>query len=178
MFVEDFFSSLSYSEGTMTEMQLRYLFSSYRVQHPQSNRAAAWILPFLENPLLPFLPASLATLHSSAELSPPSSHTRVAVIAFGNKGLGNRLPTWGKPHCCHGNRGRAQWLPGSASLGRDGGGRWEVERMGNGVDQVQVPPSQCCSVVLGTVASERHTSWTCRAGFLLLIEERVFWNLN
>lgn len=36
----------------------------------------------------------------------------------------------------------------------------------------------CCSVVLGMVASERQASWTCRAGFLLLIEERVFWNLN
>lgn len=36
----------------------------------------------------------------------------------------------------------------------------------------------CCSVALGMVVSERQVSWTCRARFLLLIEERVFLNLN
>lgn len=56
------------------------------------------------------------------------------------------------------------------------GGRWKG--WATVLIRFRSPPSQCCSVVLGTVASERHTSWTCRAGFLLLIEERVFWNLN
>lgn len=54
----------------------------------------------------------------------------VAVIAFGNKGLGNQLPTWGKPHSCHGNRGTGSVLRGCQEaqvweglVGR-AGGRW------------------------------------------------------
>lgn len=36
----------------------------------------------------------------------------------------------------------------------------------------------CCFVLLGRVAGERQPSWTYRAGFLLLVEERVFRDLN
>lgn len=53
----------------------------------------------------------------------PSSHTRVAVIAFGNKGLGNQLPTWGKPDCCYGNRGLRQSLVAARQC-RFGNGWW------------------------------------------------------
>lgn len=80
----------------------------------------------------------------------PSSHTGVAVIAFGNKGLGNQHPTWGKPHCCHSNRGlgRAQRLPGGASLGRDGGGQVKGGGVDVGVGLLQVPHSQHSWVLL------------------------------
>lgn len=50
---------------------VRYLFPSLRAQQSPLHRRAAWTLPFLENPLLLSLPASLATFHPSAELSPP-----------------------------------------------------------------------------------------------------------
>lgn len=83
--------------------------------NPPPHLKTDWTLPFGRTPD-PFYPLQALT---------PSSHTGVAAIAFGNKGLGNQHPTWGKPHCCYSNKGlgRARRLPGGASLGRDGGGR-------------------------------------------------------
>lgn len=68
--------------------------------HTHTHLEAAWTLPFGRTP---------APSHPVQALT-PSSRTGVAVIAFGNKGLGNQHPTWGKPHCYHSNRGlsRAQ----------------------------------------------------------------------
>lgn len=128
-----------------------------------------WTLPFLEKPCFP----------SSQPPRPPSTPAESSHPLFTHQGgcysLWQQGPwqpasTWGKPHCCHGNRGlgRAYQLPGSTSLERDGegggaGGR-EGEMMGKDVGQAQAPHNQqyLWGVVLwsqGRVAGERQPSW-------------------
>lgn len=120
-------SSLRCPQRGVTEL-LYDMFPLPGAWYPHSS----WRLPGLyhsgDPPAPSYLPQALT----------PSSYTRVAVIAFGNKGLGNRLPTWGKPHCCHSNRGRGSsaaarqckfgkgWWGGQMGGGGDGWGRWSV----------------------------------------------------
>lgn len=138
---------------------MRYMFPFYRAQHPPVwLGTAAWIPPFFENPLLPSLPGSLATLHLSAELSTPSSHTRVAVIAFGNRALATSFPLGGSHIVAIATEAELSGYQAvQVSEGMVGtGGRWR------GWVRVLVrsrPPTAsilgCCSVILGRVEGER-----------------------